>query len=42
LKLSPSNGASLLEFTRVSMDNDGFTINVTNALSFAVGYEAYP
>lgn len=42
LKVAPSIGAPQLEFKYVSMDADGFTINVTSAVNFAVAYEAYP
>jgi hypothetical protein len=41
LKIITGSGAAQLAFTYVSMNADGFTINVTAALSFDVAYEAY-
>ena len=40
-RYSAIGGTPLLQIARVSMDNDGFTINVSNASNIALFYEAY-
>ncbi|WP_192378821.1 hypothetical protein [Rhodococcus rhodochrous] len=40
-RYNATGGTPMLQIAKVSMDNDGFTINVSNASNLALFYEAY-